>query len=343
MSEPSQNMQESTNDTFVVAFPKGDAYIKNPYSIWQSENLQLYIKIELNHNNKTVYTYIDFNDRSKLAKYDNKWCIVNSYAGCSSLSLYIHHIITGFIGSGKGFSGIGGLSVNHLDRDRLNNRKSNLSIDTMQQQQENSKGRIEGTKRDRQYSAKDLPLGITQEMVPQLVNYIDYTDTKGGRKTYFVIDNHPLHKEGIIINGYRVPQAVKSRQALFLGSGEPYPPEKKLQEIIIKIKKLNQVYKNWNKKDLDITIVNDKIIDDICTPRDNGKIIYIYDKDWHLIKTCKSVGETAKVFNVSEQTIRRNYSDKEKPQMYGGCHICKIFNDDESYFEEIDEEEQEQE
>ena len=75
---------------------------------------------------------------------------------------YIHQIITGCYGNGKGTKNI---SVDHIDRDPLNNTLDNLRIATREEQEQNSKGIKTGTKRERKHDAQNLPDGITQEMI----------------------------------------------------------------------------------------------------------------------------------------------------------------------------------
>ncbi len=104
--------------------------------------------------------------------------------------LFIHQIITGCYGNGKGTKHI---SVDHVDRDPLNNTWDNLRIATREEQEQNSKGIKEGTKRERKQSAKSLPEGITQEMMKKYVVYyhewLDKNHTK--QREYFKVEKHP--------------------------------------------------------------------------------------------------------------------------------------------------------
>ena len=107
-----------------------------------------------------------------------------------SNDLYIHQVITGCYGNGKGTKNI---SVDHIDQDPLNNTLANLRIATRKEQEENSKGIKTGTKRERKSNAKVLPDGITQNMLRKYVVYyqewLDKEHTK--QREYFKIESHP--------------------------------------------------------------------------------------------------------------------------------------------------------
>jgi hypothetical protein len=93
-------------------------------------------------------------------------------------------------GNGQGTKNI---SVDHIDRDPLNNTLENLRIATRAEQEQNSKGIAVGTKRARKQSAKPLPEGITQEMMRKYVGYyheyLDKEQTKS--REFFKIEKHP--------------------------------------------------------------------------------------------------------------------------------------------------------
>lgn len=109
---------------------------------------------------------------------------------CGTNKLYIHQIIMNCYGNGKGTLNI---SVDHLDQDPLNNMYNNLRIATREEQEQNSKGIKEGTKRERKFSAIELPENITQEMMPKYVYYSkEYLNSeKTKSREFFRIEKHP--------------------------------------------------------------------------------------------------------------------------------------------------------
>jgi len=136
----------------------------------------------------------------------------NGYILCS-LNIYIHQIITGCYGNGKGTKTI---SVDHIDQNPLNNTWDNLRIATLQEQQQNTKGIKEGTKRERKHNAKDLPEGITQNMMKKYVVYynewLDKEHTK--QREFFKVEKHPkLDKPWITTKSSKVTIQDKLKQA----------------------------------------------------------------------------------------------------------------------------------
>jgi hypothetical protein len=135
----------------------------------------------------------------------------NGYILCNK-NLYIHQIITGCHGNGKGTKNI---SVDHIDQDPLNNTFDNLRIATREIQEQNSKGIMAGTKRERKHNAKDLPEGIEQHMMKKYVVYyhewLDKEHTKP--REYFKIETHPkLEKSWIGTKSGKVSIMEKLKQ-----------------------------------------------------------------------------------------------------------------------------------
>jgi len=110
--------------------------------------------------------------------------------------VYIHQIIMDHYGHGSGTSS---LSVDHINRDPTDNRLKNLRIVNCDVQQQNAKGIVPDTKRERRYDAICLPNGIVQENLPK---YVTYTVNKYGKyneysREYFRIESHPALKGSI--------------------------------------------------------------------------------------------------------------------------------------------------
>ena len=107
---------------------------------------------------------------------------------------FIHQIIMDCYGNGKGTKII---SVDHIDRDPLNNTLENLRIASDETQQQNKKGSLAGTKRERKHNAIDLPSGITQDMMRKYVVYyhewLDKDKTK--EREFFKVESHPKLKD----------------------------------------------------------------------------------------------------------------------------------------------------
>ena len=108
----------------------------------------------------------------------------------STPGLYIHQIITGCHGNGKGTKNI---SIDHIDQNPLNNTLENLRIATRKEQEQNSKGIKPGTKRERKQNAIQLPDGITQDMARKyVVYYHEWLDkAKTREREFFKVEKHP--------------------------------------------------------------------------------------------------------------------------------------------------------
>ena len=84
-------------------------------------------------------------------------------------------------------------SIDHIDRDPTNNMLENLRLATREEQEQNSKGIMKETKRARKHSAKPLPDGFTQDMMPKYVIYYNecYNKDKGLYREFLKIEKHP--------------------------------------------------------------------------------------------------------------------------------------------------------
>ena len=130
-------------------------------------------------------TEFEISNGKKLTWYKH----LNGYI-CCSVGLFIHQIIMNCYGNGKGTKFV---SVDHIDQNPLNNTLENLRIATRKEQEQNTKGIKEGTKRERKHNAKDLPETITQDMMKKYVVYyhewLDKEHTK--ERDFFKVEKHP--------------------------------------------------------------------------------------------------------------------------------------------------------
>lgn len=119
---------------------------------------------------------------------------IQSHNSHNDKSYFIHQIIMDCYGNGKGTKTI---SVDHIDRDPLNNSLENLRLASDETQQQNKKGSLPGTKRERKNNAIDLPNGITQDMMRKyVVYYHEWLDKDKGRdREFFKVESHPKLKD----------------------------------------------------------------------------------------------------------------------------------------------------
>jgi hypothetical protein len=151
-------------------------------------------------------------DFEKISKKKNTFYSINSgYLYCT-YGLSIHQIIADCYGNGKGTKNI---SVDHLDRNVLNNTINNLKISTRDEQEANKKGHLKGTKRERKHNAKPLPAGLTQNMMRKyVVYYHEWLDVaKIKSREYFKIERHPKLGKKIWIGTKSRKVALKDKLA----------------------------------------------------------------------------------------------------------------------------------
>jgi hypothetical protein len=172
-----------------------DAYImKNP--MWKiMENGKEYILMYCEKDTicklcaRSYQKIVDFELNENAGKKITWFKLQNGYI-MGSNNIYIHQIIMNCYGNGKGTNVI---SIDHIDRNPLNNALENLRTATRKEQEQNSKGIAPGTKRERKQSAQTLPDGITHDMMRKYVCY--YKDYANKEKTilreYFRVEKHP--------------------------------------------------------------------------------------------------------------------------------------------------------
>lgn len=278
--------------------------IRNSYEIWKDEEENYFVKMKLLESGNEVHTLFDLDCLEKIKKNNKIWYSSQGYVVQSGNQMRMHNLIMDFTPNG----GFPQNTIDHINRIRFDNRRSNLRIATMSEQLANQKGKIEGTKRERQCIAINLPDGINQTDIPKYVNF-----RKELYKEYFVIDEHPLYLNNITINSKNLKKHIKSVQSQwedqYAEPKIPYSIQKKLEEIKIKVVKLNELYDKWLKDKNTTNILSDDPIvisftEETRDPK-NTKKVYKYDKDNNFIEEYHSIVEAAKNNNCSEKTISR--------------------------------------
>lgn len=155
----------------------------------------------------------------KILDYEQKYSkkltfykLQNGYIICSN-DLYVHQIIMNCYGNGQGTKHI---SVDHIDQNPLNNTLENLRLATRQEQEQNTKGIKEGTKRARKTSARELPDGITQDMLRKyVVYYFEWLDKEQikSREFFKIEKNSKLDKPWIGSKSNKISLLEKLQQA----------------------------------------------------------------------------------------------------------------------------------
>lgn len=118
---------------------------------------------------------------------------LNGYIIGNPTKIYIHQIVSSLYGQGLGKDK---LTVDHIDRNPLNNRYDNLRHATYDEQKENNKRDIDGILRKERFDKKHFPPEIDRNDIPKYVSYRveTYGDNKEKTRDSFYIKHHPKMK-----------------------------------------------------------------------------------------------------------------------------------------------------
>jgi hypothetical protein len=95
-------------------------------------------------------------------------------------NVYLHQ----FLMDHRGY-GVGNISIDHLNQNKLDNRMENLRIASQSEQNEN-RGKV-----SRKHNARALPHGMIQTDLPKFVIY--YKEKHGeGMREFFTVEKHPI-------------------------------------------------------------------------------------------------------------------------------------------------------
>ena len=138
------------------------------------------------------YTIIDKESLQRIREIEQRlvtWFIMqNGYVAGHIMTetgltnVYLHQ----FLMDHRGY-GVGNVSIDHVNQNKLDNRMANLRIATQSEQNEN-RGKV-----SRKHNAKELPDGLKQSDLPKFVVY--YKEKHGnGTREFFTVEKHPIQK-----------------------------------------------------------------------------------------------------------------------------------------------------
>ena len=189
------NVIEFMNNATLITMGKYAGQYKNPMCKILNQDNKIEILMLCNQNilcrlceksyEKILEHEKNHNDNTKIV-----WSYQTNGYILGNNNLYIHQVIMDCYGNGKGTKEI---SVDHIDQDPLNNTFANLRLASRKDQEDNTKGIKDGTKRARKHNAKDLPSGITQDMMRKYVVYYEecYDKANDLHREFFKIESHP--------------------------------------------------------------------------------------------------------------------------------------------------------
>jgi hypothetical protein len=142
---------------------------------------------------KSHLTKIDKNSIEKILDNKRSWTIChNGYVFTKNndgKQIYMHAFLMNHSGHGLTKRN---LTVDHINRDKLDNRICNLRLANQTEQNQNT------GKRERKHSARSLPEGIVQSDLPKYVTYnvdyekeLDENDNRIIKRDFFRVEKHP--------------------------------------------------------------------------------------------------------------------------------------------------------
>ena len=182
-------LEEGTPLTIKLGRYSGET--RNMYwKVRDNKAKQYYIMNVMGENNEETFTNFSLEDINKVLKFKDVrpcWFVIhNGYVSTTikQKHTYLHQLIMDV--HDKDLTDMKE-TVDHINNDKLDNRKENLRLVNMSIQNANK------PKAERRKDACDLPDGLVQKDLPKYVSYRkEILDKETGKsREFFIIDNHP--------------------------------------------------------------------------------------------------------------------------------------------------------
>lgn len=223
---------------------------KNPYfHIFDIDRDEEYIFMKCNND---IFTKISILNINEIKSTNSSWFLCkNGYiaSNFNGHQIYLHQFLMNYYGNGKGK-----MSIDHINRNKLDNRIENLRIVDQSTQNKNC------DKRNRKYNAQNLPPEISKMQIPKYCYYCSEVMNKGKPNQYirefFRIEKHPNLKKKCV-------STSKSTKISIIN---------KLKEAIELLKKLD------NNKSIEKVTKLPKYIRMYKSKRTSGKLVLVYER-----------------------------------------------------------------
>ena len=201
MFSQNENVIEKDDGVYIRAGKFAGTYKNFCYLIENTETKEKYYKMTCNPDN-TKCTILSIEDMELIKNYKPYrpiWTVQigNGYAYAkipvTKTNITLHSFVIKNMNPSDERINDKKYSIDHINRIRLDNRRNNLRWSTQSVQNSNQ------NKRNRKKTAKPLPEGITQDMMPKYVYYCKecYNKEKQLFREFFRIEKHPKQKKTI--------------------------------------------------------------------------------------------------------------------------------------------------